>query len=555
MSLQLTNSVLLIFSLFAVSLYAHPFFHFLSQDDLNDNPSTFLDDSSSDDSVEWDGFRYPDSHKSDSELDPGSWRSILEPDSSAADPSSEADALYFSAVSKMFNAVNSGEVRLMNEATSELEAVTAVGHPHSQSLLGFLHGVGLMRERNKAKAFMYHYFAAEDGNTESKMALAYTYFKQEMFEKAVEIYSELAELAVSSFLISRNSPVIEPVRIHNGAEENDGVLWRFRGEEDDDFKILEYQAKKGAAGAMYKLGLFYYFGLRGLRRDNNKALSWFVKAVEEGEPRSMELLGEMYARGDGVERNYTKALEWLTLASEKLVCSAYNGLGYLYVKGYGVEKNYSKAMEYFEKAAENEEAGGQYSLGLMYLKGIWVKKDVKLATEYFIGAANAGHSKGFYQLAKMFHTGVGLKKNIVMATALYKLVAEKGPWSSLSRWALESYMKGNVGKALFLYSRMAELGYEVAQSNAAWILDKYGKQSMCIGESGFCTDTERHERAYSLWRLASKQGNDYADLQIGQGTERDYDRGADAYMNATKVGDVCSCESMSNVEQNEFMYF
>lgn len=103
----------------------------------------------------------------------------------------------------------------------------------------------------------------------------------------------------------------------------------------------------------------------------------------------------------------------------------------------------------------------------------------------------------------------------LQATTLYKLVAERGPWSSLSRWALESYIKGNVGKALLLYSRMAELGYEVAQSNAAWILDKYGEQSMCIGESGFCTDAERHERAYSLWWLASKQGNDYADLRIG----------------------------------------
>ena len=63
------------------------------------------------------------------------------------------------------------------------------------------------------------------------------------------------------------------------------------------------------------------------------------------------------------------------------------------------------------------------------------------------------------------------------------------------RWALESYLKGDVGKALLLYSRMAELGYEVAQSNAAWILDKYGEQSMCMGESEFCTDTERHLRA------------------------------------------------------------
>ncbi|CAH2057258.1 unnamed protein product [Thlaspi arvense] len=196
------------------------------------------------------------------------------------------------------------------------------------------------------------------------------------------------------------------------------------------------------------------------------------------------------------------------------------------------------AKEYFEKAAENDEAGGHYNLGVMYLKGIGVKRDVQLARKYFIEAFNAGQPKAFYQLGKMFHTGVGLKKNLFMATVLYKLVAERGPWSSLSRWALESYLKGNVGKASFLYSRMAELGYEVAQSNAAWILDKYRERSMCMGESGFCTDAERHQRAHSLWWQASEQGNEHAALLIGdayyygRGTEIDYDRAAEAYMHA-----------------------
>ena len=85
----------------------------------------------------------------------------------------------------------------------------------------------------------------------------------------------------------------------------------------------------------------------------------------------------------------------------------------------------------------------------------------------------------------------------------------------MSRWALESYLKGDVGKAFLLYSRMAELGYEVAQSNAAWILDKYRERSMCIGESGFCTDAERLQRAHSLWWQASEQGNEHAALLIG----------------------------------------
>ncbi|KAJ9162526.1 hypothetical protein P3X46_022291 [Hevea brasiliensis] len=524
-------------SLLFLSLLVRSLVLVLSQGDLKDD---LISDaySSPDSPLEWDEFGYSD-FKPDNELDPGSWCAIFEPDSSVLDTTEDpVMAEYYSAVKKMLWAVSRGEVRMMQEAAVEIEAAAVTGNPHAQSGLGFLYGLGQMRERNEDKAVLYHYFAAEGGNLQSKMVLAYTYSRQDMYDKAVNLYAELAEVAVKSFWISKDSPVIEPVRIHNGAEENKEALRKSRGEEDEDFQILEYQAQKGNAEAMYKIGQFYYFGLRGLRRDQAKALSWFSEAVKKGEPRSMELLGEIYARGAGVERNYTKAIGCFKLASEQQLYSAYNGMGYLFVKGYGVEMNYTKAKEYFEKAADNEEAAGRYNLGVMYLKGIGVKRDVKLACKYFIEAANAGQPKAFYQLAKMFHMGVGLKKDLIMATALYKLVAEQGPWSTLSRWALESYLKGDVGKAFLLYSRMAELGYEIAQSNAAWILDKYEEHSMCMGESGFCTDTQRHQRAFSFWWQASKQGNEHAALRIGdayyygQGMERDYERAAEAYMHA-----------------------
>ncbi|KAH8487401.1 hypothetical protein H0E87_026100 [Populus deltoides] len=536
---------LLIFSLLPPSLLAGPVVLILSQDDLKDIPSsaTTTDADPAESLPEWDEFGDSDS-KTEHELEPGSWSPIFEPDAvNSSTSESKLDTemeQYYSAVEKMLSAVSDGEVGVMEESVAEIEELASVkGNSHAQSVLGFLYGLGQIKERNKAKAFLYHNFAAKGGNLQSKLAVAYTYYRQHMYEKAVKLYAELAEVAVNSFLISKYSPVIEPVRIHNGAEENKEALKKSRGEDDDVFQILEYQAQKGNAGAMYKIGYFYYFGLRGLRRDHAKALAWFSKAVEKGEPRSMELLGEIYARGAGVERNYTKALEWLTLAAKQQLYSAYNGMGYLYVKGYGVEKkNYTKAKEYFERAADNEDAGGHYNLGVIHFKGIGVKRDVKLACQYFIVAANAGQPKAFYQLAKMFHKGVGLKKNLPMATGLYKLVAERGPWNSLSRWALESYLKGNVGKASLLYSRMAELGYEIAQSNAAWILDKYAEHSMCVGESGFCTDSERHQRAHSLWWEASEQGNEHAALLIGdayyygRGTVRDYERAAEAYMHA-----------------------
>ncbi|RAL50102.1 hypothetical protein DM860_007776 [Cuscuta australis] len=535
---HLSYLLLVLVALFPVATLGRQFVLVISQDDLKDHgtdPGAAPVETDSTDS-EFDDFIISDA-KPDHELDPGSWSPIFEP---GRDPASqdEREAAYYLAVRKMVTACSRGDVRGMEEAGSEMEATAAAGHPHAQSVLGFLYGTGMTREKNKAKSFLYHHFAAEGGNMQSKMALAYAYYRQEMHDKAVTLYAELAEVAINSFLISKDSPVIEPVRIHSGSEENKEALRKSRGEEDEDFQILEYQAQKGNAGAMYRIGIFYYFGLRGVRRDHSKALSWFLKAVEKGEPRSMELLGEIYVRGAVVERNYTKALEWLSLASKQQLYSAYNGMGYLYVKGYGVAKNYTQAKEYFEKAADNDEPGGFYNLGVMYLKGLGVKRDLKLASKYFIGAADVGQPKAFYQLAKMFHTGVGLKKNVPMATALYKLVAERGPWSSLSRWALESYLKGDIGKAFLLYLRMAELGYEVAQSNAAWILDKYEPGSMCMGASSICTDAERHQRAHALWWQASEQGNEHAALLIGDayyygwGTDRDYERAAEAYMHA-----------------------
>ncbi|KAJ4750823.1 ERAD-associated E3 ubiquitin-protein ligase component HRD3 [Rhynchospora pubera] len=518
--------LLLLLSLLRFTVAVRPFVLVISNEDLiKDYSSDSLPSES-----EWDDFSPP----SASFADP--WLSVLDPSSSDLSTSDE----FSSSLSDLIAAFSSGDPAAASAAAAQIAAEASDGAPAAQSVIGFLYGAGVLRTPDKARHFMYHSFAADGGDLHSKMALAYSYFRQEMYEKAVVLYAELAEAALTGFLMSKEPPMMEAVRLHSGTEENREALRKSRGEDDEDFQITEYQAQRGNAAAMYKLGLLYYYGLRGLRRDHAKARYWFFKAVEKGDTRAMELLGEIYARGAGVERNYTKAFEWLSLAAKQQYYSAYNGLGYLYVKGYGVEeKNLSKAKEYFQIAAEHKEPGGHYNLGVLYLKGLGVKRDVVTACNLFLVAANAGQPKALYQVAKLFQKGIGLKKNLQMATLLFKTVAERGPWSSLSRWALEAYLKGDTGKALFLYSRMAELGYEVAQSNAAWILDRYGEQSMCMGEAGgFCSDTERHLRAHSLWWQASEQGNEHAALLIGdayyygRGIERDYERAAEAYLHA-----------------------
>ena len=119
-----------------------------------------------------------------------------------------------------------------------------------------------------------------DGNIPNRY-LIWPFFFPQMYEKSVKLYAELASVAVASFLSFNESALVEPVRINDGAEENKEALKKSRGKEDDDFQIIEYQAQKGIAVAMYRLGIFYYFGLRGVRHDHGKELSWLFILSEK----------------------------------------------------------------------------------------------------------------------------------------------------------------------------------------------------------------------------------------------------------------------------------
>lgn len=174
---------LLVFSLYPLSLYARSFSLVVTQDDINDTPPSPQDD----DSADWDNFGDSETEP-EKNVDPGSWSPIFE-------PSMDPDGLnrrYHSTVAKIMSAVRDSDEQMMAEATSEIEEAANEGEPHAQSVLAFLYGMGMMRERNKAKAFMYHHFAAEGGSMQSKMALAYTYLRQDvsgiLFAVQVVIY-------------------------------------------------------------------------------------------------------------------------------------------------------------------------------------------------------------------------------------------------------------------------------------------------------------------------------------------------------------------------------
>jgi hypothetical protein len=48
--------------------------------------------------------------------------------------------------------------------------------------------------------------------------------------------------------------------------------------------------------------------------------------------------------------------------------------------------------------------------------------------------------------------------------------AERGPWSAVLQEGREAFADGDYDGSLLAYLRAAEMGYELGQSNAAWLI-------------------------------------------------------------------------------------
>jgi len=101
-----------------------------------------------------------------------------------------------------------------------------------------------------------------------------------------------------------------------------------------------------------------------------------------------------------------------------------------------------------------------------------VRRDYKQANKYFSLASQSGHVLAFYNLAQMHATGTGVLRSCGTAVELYKNVAERGKWGERLMEAHVLQREGRTDEAFVIYALLAELGYEVAQSNAAFLLDR-----------------------------------------------------------------------------------
>uniref|UniRef100_A0A6Q2WXI8 Fibronectin type-II domain-containing protein n=1 Tax=Esox lucius TaxID=8010 RepID=A0A6Q2WXI8_ESOLU len=408
------------------------------------------------------------------------------------------------------------------KAKELFEKLALEGSPKAQTALGFLYAAGLGVNSSQAKALVYYTFGALGGNLVSHMILGYRYWGgvgvPQSCESALTHYRLVANHVASDVSLTGGSAV-QRVRLLDEVENpgsTSGML------EEDLIQYYQFLAEKGDVQAQVGLGQLHLHGGRGVEQNHQRAYDYFNQAANAGNTHAMAFLGKMYSEGsDYLSQNNETALQYFKKASEMGNPVGQSGLGMAYLYGRGVPVNYELALKYFQKAAEQGWVDGQLQLGTMYYNGIGVKRDYKQALKFFNLASQAGHILAFYNLAQMHATGTGVMRSCHTSVELFKNVCERGRWSERLMTAYGSFKDGNMDAALVQYLLLAEQGYEVAQSNVAFILDQ--KEAQIFSEN------ETYPRALLHWTRAAAQGYTVARIKLGDyhfygyGTDVDYE--------------------------------
>lgn len=419
-------------------------------------------------------------------------------------------------------------------AYQTFKELAETGLPSAHMGMGFLYATGLGGvNASQAKALLHYTAAAISGDTRAQMSLGYRYWAgvttPGSCEKALDFYRKVANKVAEKVSLS-GGPVVHRIRLLDEQENpghNSGMI------DQDLIEYYQLLAKKGDIRAQLALGQLHYQGGRGVPLDHVRAMHYFQHAADAGNDVAMAYLGKIYLEGSEIVQPDNKtAYKYFKKAAELGNPVGQSGLGLMYLYGMGVERDTAKALQYFNQAAEQGWVDGQLQLGNMYFSGTGVKRDYKLAHKYFNLASQAGHVLAYYNLAQMHATGTGMTRSCPSAVELLKNVAERGKWSEQLMVAHTDYREGRINEAFVNYALLAEMGYEVAQSNAAFILDK--------GETTILSEEQGLVRALTMWARAAAQGYSAAQVKLGdahyygRGTKVDYEAAASHYRSASE---------------------
>lgn len=149
------------------------------------------------------------------------------------------------------------------------------------------------------------------------------------------------------------------------------------------------RAKENNTDSQYKVARICDFGL-GVKQDSKRAMTWYLKAAENGNPKAQSELANIYTKNNASGVLGPEAILWI------------------------------------EKAANNGHAEAQYKLAKLFQKGGELPKDIELAFEWMKASAVSGNAKAQHEAAKMYINGEGTVRNYEQAVKFLERSVAQG---------------------------------------------------------------------------------------------------------------------------------
>ena len=227
-----------------------------------------------------------------------------------------------------------------------LEAAAASGNATAQFQLGRAYFRGEGVPADNAKAIEWISQSAEKGNPDALTSLGFFYSQGVVFEKdeskAIEWFRKgsaagSVQSQLNLGLMLRQAKTIT-------CNNTESLEW------------LEKAASSGDSVAVRTYGQVLFLGDAHMLPDRNKAFPYILKAAEEGDPSSQNMIGVAYRDGNGTKMNSEKAKEWFLKAALQNDPKAQANLGHILGVGSPTNPDRKEALKWLLIAKDNGEA-------------------------------------------------------------------------------------------------------------------------------------------------------------------------------------------------------
>jgi TPR repeat protein len=240
------------------------------------------------------------------------------------------------------------------------------GDPKSQYHLGLHYLKGIGTQKNTPEAIRWLIKAAEQGNLDATVALG-----QLLSDEVSGALDRDRAVYWLNRAVEQNSPrakVLLGQMLANGS----GVP----KDEKRGLALIQEAAQAGTVEAYHLLGHIHRVGAFSAEKDVHRAAENYRRAAEKEYAPSMVQLGYLLRSDDDDPAGAEKAVEWFRKAADLGDPEGQGASGNAYYKGLGVEKDFTEAARWMEKAARQGLPRAQSSLASYFHLGTGRPKDL-----------------------------------------------------------------------------------------------------------------------------------------------------------------------------------